>query len=176
MFTLDFLVNFCHGPGNSNSHLRFHILNRLYRFSCIIQSIDGPLSIKDALAMFVSLTGLSLSDLHQSFELNCCPHVRWESFLFQSRFWHHVKGWCYVPAGYSVVGLPMILSGSKVVLVRLPSCSSKPVCYHSSVVLLCFNYNYRFTVIYLVISDIGKTLRAPNMCPVWSLCIRQTIA
>lgn len=75
-------------------------------------------------------------------------------------------GWCYVPAGYSVVGLPMILSGSKVVLVRLPSCSSKPVCYHSSVVLLCFNYNYRFTVIYLVISDIGKTLRAPNMCPV----------
>ena len=44
---------------------------------------------------------------------------------------------CYILAGYPVVGLPMMLLGCKVVLVRPPSCSSKPVCYHTSVVLLC---------------------------------------
>ena len=36
-----------------------------------------------------------------------------------------------------MVGLPMMLLGCKVVLERPPSCSSKPLCYHTSVVLLC---------------------------------------
>ena len=42
-----------------------------------------------------------------------------------------------------------MLLGSKVVLVRLPSCGSKPVCYHTSVVLL-----YLITAIYPVESAI----------------------
>ena len=55
--------------------------------------------------------------------------------LFVYSFFGNKKA-SYIIAGYPVVCLPKMLL-AKVVLVRQPSCSSKPVCYHTSVVLSC---------------------------------------
>ena len=55
--------------------------------------------------------------------------------LFVYSFFDNKKA-SYIIAGYPVVCLPKMLL-AKVVLVRQPSCSSKPVCYHTSVVLSC---------------------------------------
>ena len=47
---------FAIGPVNNSSHLCFHILNRVYKFLSLHQLIEGPLSMKEGVAMlFVTL-------------------------------------------------------------------------------------------------------------------------
>ena len=41
------------GPVNGSSHLCFHILKRLYRLSSVLQSMEGPLSINEVVAILL---------------------------------------------------------------------------------------------------------------------------
>ena len=62
-----------------------------------------------------------------------CLFVPFFGYSFICLFIFGKKKASYILAGYPVVGLPMMLL-AKVVLIRLPRCSSKSVCYHASVV------------------------------------------